>query len=69
MAGVTGHGSGRLGEAPMTEIEKLQQRLRGMRWFAVWALIFGLGIGLYIGFNLGVSTARDAASALAPKSE
>jgi formate-dependent nitrite reductase membrane component NrfD len=55
---------------PMTtETETLQQRLRGMRWFAVWALIFGLGIGFYAGFNLGVSTAHDAAAALAPKAE
>jgi formate-dependent nitrite reductase membrane component NrfD len=52
-----------------TETETLQQRLRGMRWFAVWALIFGLGIGFYAGFNLGVSTAHDAAAVLAPKAE
>ncbi|MFE0756719.1 hypothetical protein ACFW16_22330 [Inquilinus sp. NPDC058860] len=51
----------------MDEAEALRQRLRGMRWFAVWALIFGLGIGFYAGFTLGVDTARDAAAMTAPK--
>ena len=53
----------------MSEIQQLQQRLRGMRWFAVWALIFGLGIGFYAGFTLGVDTAHDAAALTAPKAE
>ena len=51
----------------MNEIERLQQKLRGMRWLAFWALLFGLGIGFYAGFTLGVNTARDAAKLTAPQ--